>query len=173
MTRRPEEIENSRARAEDRGRPDGFTFFATETPEEDRYLGDPSDVAEIVREFGMAVHAIRSDAGNDKITGDEALKRLNELAERYARIFYGQEPGFRVMAFNSPEALGASINAQLGMDGPEEAAAKTLFMATANDLLAAYEGHQSGGLSDQDVQFQIEAAIENASRMLLGLPLEE
>ncbi|CAB4122302.1 hypothetical protein UFOVP32_2 [uncultured Caudovirales phage] len=172
MAQKPEEIEGSKARAEDRAQPYGMGFFAEATSADKRYLGSASDVPEIVRDFCIGVHEIRSAAGKGEIAGAEALRRLNALAQQYSDIFYGKSDGYRAMAWNSPDGLGVFINTRLGIQEPEEQAAHTLFMNTANQILAAYERHQNGDLNDEDVAFHIEAAIDDASAILLGLPLE-
>lgn len=155
------------------GSPQGFTFFAERTGDDQLYLGSPSDVAEIVRAFCMGVFEIRSAAGRGEFSGSEALKRMNDLAEEYAAIFYGQRPQkYRAMPFNSPAGLGSFINQRLGMTDPIDRAAHTLFMSTGNQILSAYHGHQTGALADDDVRFQIEAAIDDAASILLGLPPE-
>lgn len=171
MARKPEEIEGSRERAADRGQPQGLTFFESETEEGKRYLGDPADVEMTVREFAGEAHQIASDATFERITGEVAMDRLNALCDRYAGIFYGKEPGgFRAMPFNNPKSLGAFINERLGMTEPHDKAASVLFMNTANQIFEAYQGTMSGTLDDADAQFLIESAIDDTSRILLGLP---
>ena len=112
-----------------------------------------------------------SDRVNGKISGDEAFQRLHDLCMEYQAIFYGQRPDrYRAMPFNSPEGLGAFIIQRLGMKAPKEQAAYTLLMSTANQILEAYHAYLTDALADDDVQFRIEAAIEDAQRILLGLP---
>lgn len=173
MENEKEPQQSTPERIKEVGSPQGFTFFAERTPDDKPYLGSQTDVSEAVRSFCMGAYEIRSKAGQGEISGEEALKRLNALADEYAAIFYGKKPDrYRAMPFNSPEGLGNFINQRLGMSDPAETAAHTLFMSTANQILAAYEGHQTGALGDDDVRFQIEAAIDDATSILLGLPPE-
>jgi hypothetical protein len=172
MTRDPRAQE--RERIKNIGEPVGFTFFAEPTPSEARYLGNPDDVSAIVRDFCVATYEIRSKVTQATLTGDEALAQLEALAHRYAGIFYGKEPGqYRSMPFNSPQMLGDFIVKRLGLEEPLEQAGYVLFMNTANQILEAYAGHQSGAMDDETVQFRTEAAIEDTTGILLGLPPEE
>lgn len=171
MTDKRIEVENTPQRAADRGQPDGFTFFAEPTGADQRYLGDRADVESIVTQFFTEVHAIRSDAGQGRINGSEALDKLHSAANRYAGIFYGKEPAaFRPMPFNSPESLGAFVNQRLGMSEPNDKSVAVLFMNAANQVLAAHYDHQSGTRSDDDVRFALDAALEDTADILLGLP---
>lgn len=171
MTDKRIEIEGTPQRAADRGQPDGFTFFAEPTGADQRYLGDRADVESIVSQFFGEVHAIRSDAGHGRISGSEAMEKLHGAANRYAGIFHGAEPqSFRSMPFNTPEGLGAFVNQRLGMSEPDDKAVAVLFMSAATQLLAAYDDHQSGVRSDEDVRFAIDAALEDTTDILLGLP---
>ena len=171
MSKKPEEVEGSEARAADRGQPQGLTFFDTPTSEDQRYLGDPVDVEATVRDFVAAAHKIASDAAQEVTSGEEALRLLNALCDRYAGIFYGQEPSrFRSMPFNSPQMLGRFINERLGMQEPDDKAAAILFMNCANQVFEAYHLHMSGEASEGDIRFLIESAIDDAVAILLGLP---
>lgn len=171
MSKKPEEVEGSEARAADRGQPQGLTFFDVPTGEDQRYLGDPVDVEATVRDFVAAAHKIGSDAAQDVTSGEDAMRLLNALCDRYAGIFYGKEPSrFRSMPFNSPQMLGAFINERLGMQEPQDKAAFVLFMNCANQVFEAYHGHMSGGASEDDTRFLIESAIDDTVAILLGLP---
>jgi hypothetical protein len=162
---------NTDPRISEISKPQGMTFFAEPTPDSMMYLGSPSDVEEILRGFAASVHKIGSDRVNRKISGDEGFQRLNDLSKEYQAIFYGQRPDrYRAMPFNSPEGLGAFINKRLGLNGPKDLAAYTLLMSTANQILDAYHAYLTDELSDDDVQFRIEAAVDDAKRILLGLP---
>lgn len=134
------------------------------------YLGDPDAVSEIVRGFCSQVHTIAQDADADVTTPGEAFDRLDALAGKYADIFYGKDGSYIALPFNSPLILGKFINQRLGMDEPVDQAAHTLLMNCANQILEARHNHQSGLSDDETTRFQIEAAIEDASHILLGLP---
>jgi hypothetical protein len=163
-----------RERIKNLGEPVGFTFFAEPTAPDQRYLGDPDDVAAIVREFCVAVYDIRSKVTQDKLTGPEALAQLEALANRYAGIFYGKEPGqYRAMPFNSPAMLGDFIIKRMGLAESPEQAGYVLFMNTANQILEAYAGHLTGTMDEETVRFRTEAAIDDTGNILLGLPPED
>lgn len=166
--------DNERERIKNISEPQGFTFFAEPTPPGQRYLGDPEDVEATVRDFCLAVYELRGAVGEGKVTGPVALSRLEDLANRYAGIFFGREPAdFRTMPFNAPDGVGEFIKRRMGLEEPPEQAGYVLFMNTANQILEAYEGHQSGAMDEETVKFRLDAAVEDAKGMLLGLPLEE
>lgn len=166
--------EQERERIKNMGEPIGLTFFDKATPSEQRYLGDPDDVAAIVREFCMEVFDLRGRVNDGRLTGGQGLDQLEALANRYAGIFYGKEPGsFRAMPFNSPNGVGDFIVKRLGLTEGVEQAGYILFMNTANQIFEAYQGFMDGSMDEETVRFRIEAAIEDTSSILLGLPPEE
>lgn len=166
--------QQNRERIRNIAQPDGFTFFAEPTGAEQLYLGSPEDVAFIVREFCGAVYDIRSRVTMGKVEGAAAVAKLDELANEYAGIFYGRQPErYRPMPFNSPAGVGKFIIERMGLKEEPDQAGYVLFMNTANQILEAYEGHMTGAMDEGTVQFRIEAAIEDTTGILLGLPPEE
>lgn len=166
--------QQNRERIRNISQPDGFTFFAEQTGPEQLYLGNPEDVAFVVREFCVAVYDLRSRVTMGKVEPDAAVAKLDELANQYAGIFYGKGPErYRPMPFNSPAGVGKFIVERLGLKEEPEQAGYVLFMNTANQILEAYEGHIEGTMDEETVRFRIEAAIEDTSGILLGLPPEE
>lgn len=172
MSRRPEEIEGSNARADDRGRPDGFGFFAEPTPNEARYLGDPADVTEIIREYLSGVHEIRVKAFSGALNQDAAFAELEALAARYQAIFLGRDKAYRSMPFNSPAGVGAFIKALYPSDDTNEEAVKTYLLHIANAILEAEAKYQADEIEADVAEFTVATTIEDAQRALMGIPYD-
>lgn len=175
MSRDRRKIEGTEERARDRGEPFGFEFFSNETANASRYLGDPDDVEAIIREFASEAYEARRRAAAGEISPEDGLAALTAAVARYAGIFYGKEPGaYRAQGdWNTPDRLGRHIIERLGAEGDPEDAAAALFWNVANQILKAQEEYAAGSLSDEDAQFRIAASIEDAQKILLGLPHEE
>lgn len=171
MTKKPEEIEGSSARAKDRGAPDGLEFLLGDA--EKPSLGNPADVAEMVRDFASSAQSIRMRAITGALSQEAAVSELENLCRKHAAIAYGKDGGWRSAAFNSPEQLGRHIKSVMGLEAEDDEAAFALFMDTAGRLFAAHAAHQGETASDDEVQFQIETALEDAERMILGLPSDD
>jgi|GEM_PF-6139516 len=169
MTQNPIEIEGTPERAKDRGDTTGLGFFAKPLGDSP-YLGSPDVVDSIVRAFCQDALNLRIAVGYGEISQDAFMTKLNALADRNASIFTHPSAPYRFMPFNSVDGVGEFVKAALGMSDPADVAVHTMFMNTANQIFAAHALHLSGTATDDDVQFQIGAAVEDATRMLLGLP---
>jgi hypothetical protein len=169
MTIDPVEIEGTPERAADRGLPDGFGFFASDIGDKN-YLGSPEVVGDIVRTYCQDALALRVKAGRGEMLPNDALEGLHALAERTAAIFTNPGDAYRSMLFNSVDGVGEFVKAALQLDASAEDAVKTLFLNTSNQIFETHAQYLAGTVGDDDVRFQLDAAVEDATRMLLGLP---
>lgn len=171
MTQKPEQVEGSDARAKDRGTAAVFSFIADDPADERPYLGDPAEVEALVRQFCAETQRIQVEAGAGRMAHDAALQALNDAAQAHASIFMGQNSAYRAMPFNAPEQIGPFLAQRMAIEGDPAQACYVMFMNTANQIMTAFLAHQSGELDDDDAKFQIDAAVEDATSALLGLPV--
>lgn len=162
------QIEGTEERAADRGRDQLGFPDVNDLP----FLGDPAIVESLVRSFLGRVIDIRTAYNEDKMDGPEAAEAVQDAADQYARIFMGQDKGYAAQPWNSPEQLGASLSA-VGFDPDPAKACLGLFLKTAGDLVAAMALHEEGKLDDDTAQLAIDAAAEDGTYLLLGVPQPE
>lgn len=161
---RPEEIEGSPERAADRGQPFGFGAFNAPISTGIPYLGDEETVEDILRDLLLRVHEV---AGSE-----DAVKTIEPMVEQTAAIFYGQDDAYQAMPFNSQEQLGRYVNEVFGTKEDEKQTVQMLLWNMIRQVMEARQELLQGNLSDDNAQFRVEAALEDATTILLGLPLE-
>ena len=166
------EIENSRQRQADRGRPFGFEAFEPD-PQNRPFLGDRAVVEGLVRSFAGDIVEHRKQFNLDKTEGTVIVKAIEGLTERYGKIFMGQDAAYRAQPWNSAEQLGVALNKRMGLDPePPEKAATALFWRLSADLLDAISDHEGDQIDDETAQFRLDVLIEETTLALLGLPAE-
>lgn len=171
MTKKPEEIEGSEARAKDRGTAAVFSFIADDPNDDRPYLGDPDEVEMLVRQFCAEAQRIQIEAGAARMTHGDALQALDKAARDTSAIFMGQSTAYRAMPFNAPDQIGPFVKQRMGIEGEPSEACYVMLMNTATQIMAAFVAHQNGEADDDATKFQIDAAVEDATSALLGLPV--
>lgn len=168
MSTDPRTIEGSPERAADRGREQGFEFFA----QEGEPLGSPEVAEALVRQFLGECLEARVAIHEDKATPEEAKARMQEAAKRYAAIFMGRDKAYAASPWNSPDGLGAYIAANYEGAGDKDEACESFFLRLAADMMKLAKAHEDDELEDDAAQFQTDALVEDAVITLLGLPAE-
>ncbi len=159
------EIEGSKARAADRGKPEGMAQFLDARPA----LGSMEVVEGLVREYLGELTANRVRYHKDEISGEQAVSAAGALAQRYAAIFMGRDSAYFALPWNSPEQLGASLARRFAeAPQPEDAVEVFLAMAAA-DLMAILVEREDDAIDDDAARFRIDALIEDTAHALLGL----
>lgn len=159
------EIEGTSERALDRGDPIGLGVFDVAADDDRPYLGDPEVVDGLVR--GMCSRAMEAGLSDGDVVG-----KVSAIVEDVAGVFMGRSPGYRGMPFNSPEQLGRWVNETLGTAEAEDRSVEMLLWSTLAQVMDARASFVSGAKSEDDVRFQTDAAIEDACRVLIGLPFD-
>lgn len=161
---KPEEIEGSPERAADRGQPFGFGAFNEPIATGKPYLGDPEVVEGIVRGLLQKAHDVAGTEGSfQQVVGE---------VEKTVAIFYGKDDAYQPMPFNSPDQLGRFVNEQIGTQEDEDKTVEMLLWNLIQQMMEARNDFAEDKITPEDVQFRIDAAVEDAVRILLGLPLE-
>lgn len=160
----PRTIEGSKERAADRGR-DQMGFPDLSKPN----LGAPAVVESLLRGFLGRVVEIRAAYNADEMDGPESAQAINDAAAQYARIFMGGDGDYGAMPWNSPAQLGAHLSAT-GYDPDPARSCESFFLKAAGDLVANMALHEDGKMDDETAQFVVDAAVEDGTALLLGLP---
>ncbi len=159
----PEEIEGSEARARDRGDAIGFGHFSDggEKP----FLGDPEVVEGALRSFLTDAHAVAGTAG--------ASDKIAALIETLAGAFYGLSSSYTISAFNSHEQLGRFVNEQLGASEDDAKSVHMLLWNLVAEVFSARSDLIDDKTGDDAAKFRVDAAIDDAARILLGLEIAD
>lgn len=161
-------IEGSPERAADRGREQGFEYFA----QDGQQLASAEVVEALVRQFLTECLDARVAIHEERLKPDEATEKMQAAAKRYATIFMGGDSAYAPSPWNSPEALGAYIAANYEGAGDRDDACEALFLRLAADMMKLAKAHEEEEVEDDAVQFQTDAMVEDAVITLLGLPAE-
>lgn len=161
-------IEGSPERAADRGREQGFEYFA----QDGQQLASPEVVEGLVRQFLTECLDARVAIHEERLTPEEGTAKMQDAAKRYAVIFMGGDSTYAISPWNSPEGLGAHIAANYQGAGGNEEACDALFLRLAADMMKIAKAHEEEEAEDDAVQFQTDALVEDAVITLLGLPAE-
>lgn len=157
-------IEGTKERAADRGQ------MGLSIPDGDA-LTSPSVAESVVREFLGKVIDLRAAYNGDKITGEQALEKLKEYAQAFANIFMGKGSGYAKTEWNTPERLGAHLAAAIDDDETKDTAAYAFFLHLATSLTEnTIIPHENDELDEDDAKFRIDAQVDDALTLLLGLP---
>ena len=138
-------IEGTKERAADRG------WMGLDVPEGDA-LNSPTVAESIVREFLGKVIDLRAKYNADKINGEQTLEKIKEQAQAYADIFMGKASGYAKTDCN-------------------DTAAYAFFLYLASSLTEhAIIPHENDELDEDDARFRMDALVDDAILLLLGLP---
>ena len=153
---------------------DTWLAAAFATAREDNYLGNPRTVADALRLMLAAVLDIRDGVHMDTIPENELAQRVMEAMQVTARIFLGQDENHRaVVGWNQPGGIDVHLAKQLRLQDitPEDRVVNALYQLVKEIcLLVAQE--QRGELPE-NTRWQMDAAIEQFTKLFLGLPMDK
>lgn len=161
----PREIEGSKARAADRGKPEGMDQFLDQRPA----LGSMEVVEDLVRQYLGELTANRVRYHKDEITPEQAVAAASDLAKKYAGIFMGRDSAYFALPWNSPEQLGADLAQRFAEPPQPDEAVEVFLTMVAADLMAILVEHEDEKIDDEAAQFRIGVLVEDAAHALLGL----
>lgn len=161
----PREIEGSKARAADRGKPEGMDQFIDPRPA----LGSMEVVEELVRQYLGELISNRVRYHADQITPEQAVAAAADQAKKFAAIFMGRDAAYFALPWNSPEQLGAHLARHFAEPPQPDEAAETFLTMVAADLMAILVEHEDAKIDDEAAEFRMGALIEDAVHTLLGL----
>jgi hypothetical protein len=164
---KPEEVEHSKARAEERGKPIGFEWLNDDRDS----LGNPLVVEGLVRSFLGFVSGVRKDYNADAIEGPDATLKIDAEAGRLADIFLGKSKVYMPLGYNSVQVLGNRL-VTAGFGGDPEASTKEMFLSAASRLMDAMVEHENGTLPDEDIPFRTGVIIDDTMEYLMGASLD-
>jgi hypothetical protein len=137
------------------------------------YLGDTQVVNELVGQF---VGEISTDLANlDPTLSQEAhIQRHLAICRRYAEMWAGKNKDYQPQPFHQNPAYlrylhqGVNIRADTTED-----AVYCLFGLLLKDLYGFTDAKAAGTLTDENLEWQLEGAMEYFATALLGLDLSE
>lgn len=136
-------------------------------------LGDMQVVTSLVQQFLADVAETRRAYNAAEIDHEAAIDKTLSLQREYAAIFRGERPEFYATFWNTGGQLASHIMSTLGKPDDVDDPIEGYFACIAVLLLKVMVQHENGSMTDDTVQFQIEAAIDGAVRILLGLPPDQ
>lgn len=162
----PKEIEGSPERAADRGREEDLGFPA---PGALPYLGDALVVRGLVSEFAGAVIGLRRLYNEDKLSGEQSLAQVHDLAVEYGGVVMGRDARYQSLPWSSPDRLGRRINlvvpAADGVTDPGE----LLFLTVGMSLIEIAQAHEGDRMNDDDARAKVQDMLEDTANLILGL----
>lgn len=162
----PKEIEGTPERAADRGRESDLGFPA---PGALPSLGNPAVVRALVSEFAGAVVGVRRLYNEDKLSGEQALAQVHELAVEYGGVVMGRDARYQSLPWNSPQSLGRRIGlvvpAAEGVTDPGE----LLFLTVGMSLIEIAQAHEGDRMNDDDARAKVQEMLEDTANLILGL----
>ena len=151
------------------GQPQGFEIF--EGNDARPYLGTPSVVEDLVREFGGLITDINGKFESGALSGPDSEAEMDALLDRYTAIFTGADEGYQPMPHvNTPAGLGALVLARMELGVPPEEAVRICLKVFIGMVVTVADKYSAGDLSDDDAQFHLFAAVDDVASALLGLP---
>jgi hypothetical protein len=162
----PKEIEGTPERAADRGREEDLGF---PSPGAMPSLGNPAVVRAMVSEFAGAVVGVRRLYNEDKLTGDQSLAQIHDLATEYGGVVMGRDARYQSLPWNSLESLGRRIKLVVAaVDGVTDPG-ELLFLTVGMSLVEIAQAHEDGRMSDDDAKSKVQAMLEDTANLIMGL----
>jgi hypothetical protein len=161
-----EPTDKEEARAADRGREEDLGFTA---PGSRPSLGDPGVVSAMVSEFAQQVVGVRRSYNEDKLSGDQAVEKVRELATEYGRVVMGLDSRYQPLPWHDPARLGRRIKLVVPAEDGVEDPGILLFVALGAALVDLSSQHESGQMADDDVKAQAGEMLQDVVHLILGL----
>lgn len=150
----------------DPGQPGGpFLFDAIEITKDS--LNDPDVVDAVLRSFATVVAGAWKTWAESEGEVDPTAA-IDQAATAYGAKFLGADPELVATNWNTPDRLGRYLAATFTTAVAPAEAPKTMLLSLASRLLAAQNAY-AGDTADADqTEFEIDAAIEDTTRLMLG-----
>lgn len=162
----PKEVEGSPERAADRGREEDLGFKA---PGSRPSLGDMSVVQSLVSEFAQQVVGVRRAYNEGKLTPEQSIDRIHDLAVEYGRVVMGFDSRYQPLPWHDPARLGRRIKlvlpAEPGVDDPGQ----LLFLSVGSSLIDLAAQHEDGRMGDDDVKAKVGEMLQDTIHLILGV----
>lgn len=162
----PKQIEGSAERAADRGREEDLGFTP---PGPLPSLGDLGVVSGLVSEFASEVVAARRAYNEDKLTDQQALARIHDLAREYGAIVVGADDRYQSLPWNSVQRLGRRIQRVVpAIDGVTDPG-ELLFLTIGSSLIDLAAEHEEDRMSDEDVKAKVDEMLVDTVDLIMGV----
>ena len=163
------EIEGTPEREADRGRVMDHAGMAVG----ENSLGNPETAKQLIYGFLSAVNDTNTAFIAGKIDGAAAQEQVVRLADNLADTFLGKNAAYQGDAWFSDDGLGAAMASAAGSGFDPGQATAAFALGLADQLLALGSRFQADEVTEDDIQFQIDAIAENGLQGFLGLPTED
>lgn len=150
----------------DRNKDDGLQL-AVDGVTGGNYLGDPTVVEQLVRDFMTGIFSARA-AWHADSDGKAAEDRIDHLCKQYGGIFMGESHAHVPMAWNSPHRLGSFIRATVADHADFGSPGEAYFHFLALQALQASIALEQETMGEQEVQAELTTVVQDAVEVLLG-----
>lgn len=141
--------------------------LAVDGAKTNNYLGDPTVVDQLVRDFMSVVFSTRAQYHQD---GDDAgaEHRIADMCRRYGEIFMGDSKAHVAMPWNAPHRLGAYLRATVEDANDYGSPGEAYFNFLAVQALNAAIALEQEAMSEVEVQSGLSDVVADAVDVLLG-----
>lgn len=141
--------------------------------EDDTTLGHPRRVESTLKFMLRDVIQARTRRQSGEIDDAELNLLIVSAMETTAKYFLGGHPEFRPIAgWNQPGGIDEHIASELNLVGPDPTKRVMCALWSLLTEICALVKQEEDGMPAENTRWQMDAAICQTSRLMLGLPLE-
>ena len=149
--------------------PDGLTAFLEQPLP---YLGSPSVIDGLVRQYAADVVNIRKRQNAEELTDEEAQAAVIGLAQDAGAIVLGKNPEYKPMKWNNERRLGVVLRTHYPDGDRFDSPGTAAFVWLANQVLTAAMEIELGR-PDAELQAELNEVFGPFVRVMLGAHLPE
>lgn len=143
------------------------------TAEPDAYLGDPRLVEASLQVMLLDVIQFRARRQTGEIDDAELNRLIVAAMETTAKIFLGEDPNHTaVVGWNQPGGIDAHIATELNLTEPNPTQRVMYALWSLLTEICTLVKQEEDGMPEENTRWQMDAAIKQIARLMLGLPLE-
>jgi len=153
---------------------DAGLVAAFETATKDNYLGNPRAVGDAIRLMLVEALDIRNDYGMDRFPESELPQRITAPLRKTAKIFLGEDPNHQpVVGWNQPGAIDVHLAKELNIvDVPAEDRVVNALWQLVKEICQLV-AQEEQGMPEENTRWQMDAAIDQTTKLFLGLPMDK
>lgn len=137
------------------------TGLGTDKP----YLGSPSVVAGIVREYLSDLTTLRTEQVQ---RGTSPLEGIDGLAQHLQRVFFGQDDTYLAYAWNRETSLGQALVRDGDIGGEASDAVYRLGLRLAKEYLSDLIAYENDTMDAESFNASIDGLVERYTLILSG-----
>lgn len=140
---------------------------------DDDWLGNPRLVEDALRLMLAAILDARGARAEEITSQSDFVAAINAEEEKAAAIFLGQDVNHRaVVGWNQPGGIDEHVAKELNISEPDPTKRVRLALRELWKEIFALVQQEEQGMPPENTRWQMEAAIEQTTKMFIGLPLD-